>query len=267
MSKQITILDFCSEKNRGDAAIQLALINLIKDNKRQNIGLSIVTVFGNNEIDKMDSEFDHSPFNGIRYHGSIKPTFYSLKIFGRKNIFISEVMGALGMIYSFYHLILLVLGLSIEKMKYFVSKRDFRTLETIHSADLIIIKGRNYRNRSNKLLEIFRTAGLIYSGILPIIFRKKIVLIGGSFWPLRKGIPSYLMTWFLDHCYLVAVRESFSYNLLQNLLNKENKKKIRLIPDLAFNAFDNDLLNHYKNIKKPSRVQKRKIGLVLVDWK
>lgn len=267
MAMKITLLDYCSEKNRGDAAIQQAIIRHIKKNKSGDLELNIITVFGNNEQDKMLPHFDHSLQEGVRLLGGIKPTFYSKKLFGHANILFTEVMNFAGVFFAYAYILMIYLGFPHEFIKILLTNKNVNTFEVINNSDLIFLKGRNYRSRNHRVLEIIRTASQLYNGFMASALDKKIILVGGSFWQLSDGFSKSLIIRLLRKCELIGVRESFSEKLIRELLPSKMIEKIRLIPDLGFSAFEVNFLDNLREKKHSRHRNLIKVGVVLMSWK
>ncbi len=148
-----------------------------------------------------------------------------------------------------------------------MSKKYQETLELIENADLIVMRGRNYRNRKTAVLEIFRMLSKIYHLLICSLLSKKMVLIGASVWDQKSSLAEKMLGFALKSCKFVTVRETFSLNAAKRIANIFNFPVPVLTPDLSFAAFD-DRRNIILNRKRLSQGQYPEvIGLTIHDWK
>src|SRR6187455_2210603 len=148
--RKIVLLDFCSEKNRGDAAIQIGLVSLVKKYFPKD-QLKIITVFGANQKRYLRNELDHTFNQKIPILGGLKPTFYPLKRKGQRLIWIAEILNAILAFYSLIPLLAIRLQVPDFLMKLFLPSNFRPALRCLYEADLVIWRGRNFRSRKNAL--------------------------------------------------------------------------------------------------------------------
>jgi hypothetical protein len=106
--KKIVLLDFCSEKNRGDAAMQVGLLKLVYRYFRDPI-ISIISVFGANQSRQLINEYDHSIKWPVSILGGLKPTFYPLDNSEVKSILSIELKQALYFVINLFFLFFLAI--------------------------------------------------------------------------------------------------------------------------------------------------------------
>ena len=262
--KNILILDFCSEKNRGDAAMQVGTIKLIRKYFPADTNISVISVFGANQLEDVRPEYDHSLEMDIELLGGLKPTFYPLEQDNERSELFIELLNSLAFTLS----ILLLFLVSIKTPKTLINmllpSRARQTFSSFLKADTVIWNGRNFRSRGNQLLEFYRTLHLVYHSLLAHALSKPIACIGASVWELRPMARSVLKLAF-DNCYFISVREKRSYDVAKKVLGKDNEKKLYLLPDLSFAVFD-DIDPSLQTKQFSDTDFPQKIGITIVDW-
>lgn len=261
----ILIVDFVSEKNRGDAAINVGLINLINKGYT-NANISVISVFGANQFPKMEQEHDHSSMLGIQIFGGLVPTFYPTPNQNKKHVLLFEIHNFISLFFRLWLLIALKLGVPAHFIKRFFSKRYLQTFMLFVDADLIVIRGRNYRNRKTAALEIIRMLSKIYHLILCQNLSKKIVLIGASVWDQKSNLAEKILGHALKSCKFFTVRESNSFKTAKRIANTYKFPEPILIPDLSFAAFNNRKEIIQNRRKLSQRRHPEIIGLTIHDW-
>lgn len=110
---KVVIVDFVSEKNRGDAAIHMGLINLLHKSF-PNAVLSAVSVFGANQFPEMNQEYDQSSVVGIQIYGGLVPTFFPANKKREKPVLLFELQNFLGLIFRLWLLFALKLRIPVR---------------------------------------------------------------------------------------------------------------------------------------------------------
>ncbi len=265
-SLKVVIIDYVSEKNRGDAAIHNGLINLLQKSF-PNAVLSAVSVFGANQFPEMNQEYDQSSVLGIQIYGGLVPTFFPANKKREKPILLFEFQNFLGLIFRLWLLFALKLKIPLRLLKFFISKKYRVTLELIENADLLVIRGRNYRNRKTAALEIFRILSKIFHLLLCSQLSKKMVLIGTSVWDQKSNLADRLLGFAFKACEFVTVRERGSFKVAKKLAITYNFPEPFLLPDLSFAVFNDRkdiILNRMRAFRRP---YPKVIGLTIHDWK
>src|SRR4051812_20495383 len=72
--RRILLLDFWSDRNRGDAAMQIAMIRMLRD-LVPDVRLTIMTAYGCNQWPDQVGEFDESGPLADDMVGGLQPTF------------------------------------------------------------------------------------------------------------------------------------------------------------------------------------------------
>mgnify|MGYP006291999053 FL=1 len=260
---RVVLLDFSSEKNRGDAAMQVGLLNLVTK-YFPNSTISVISVIGANQQELIEDEHDHSSKYPINILGGLKPTFYSPE--KDKSILIIEIKQALTFLLNVLFLFLVIIKVPFTILAKLLPKSFRSTLSELKEADLIIWKGKNFRKRKNNILDFYRLFAQVYHPIICIALSKPIACISASVWHLKNPLSRKLLKWVFRKCVLVSVRENNSYKEAKKLLKTSADPILHLLPDLSFAVYEQAQIyekaaSQLSNLEKPSA-----IGLTIVDW-
>ncbi|MBM3138612.1 MAG: polysaccharide pyruvyl transferase family protein, partial [Chloroflexi bacterium] len=226
---QVLLLDYCSEKNRGDAAMQVGLIRLVQKYFHHS-DISAVTVFGANQTQGFYKEYDHTLKMSVTLLGGLKPTFFPLGDNETRLEFFIELMNLVFLAFSSIVLLLLALKLPTPIIAHFLPAEFRKTLYAIRDADVVIWNGRNFRSRENWLLEAYRTFNVIYHPLLCKLLSKPMVCVGASLWNLNSPLSKRLLRSVFEYCTFISFREPYSYKAAQTLLDPQREGHIRLLP-------------------------------------
>lgn len=264
---KVLFLDFCSEKNRGDAAMQVGILKLAQKYFSSETEFSAISVFGTNQIDNIHQQHDHTSKMDIKLLGGLKSTFYPLEEDNKRGELLIEILNSLSFLLSLFLLLLVYLNIPNSLIVLILPSQTRKTYLAIVEADVVIWNGRNIRSRKNRLLEIYRTLHNIYHPLLAIALSKPIACVGISVWELNSSIARFCLKIAFANCHFISTRENKSYTAIKNLLGPNNEKSIVLLPDLSFAAYD-DIDQIIQNRNSLSKTDfPKKIGLTIVDWK
>jgi|GEM_PF-1726730 len=263
--KHVLLLDYCSEKNRGDAAMQVGLIKLVQKYLPQ-ADISVVSVFGANQILDFQTEYDHTLKMPVRLLGGLKPTFFPLNPNIKRSNILVELLNLLFVAISCALLLLVALRIPLSLIARFLPAEYRKTLYAIRDADLIFWNGRNFRSRKNRLLETYRIFNVVYHPLLCKLLSKPMVCIGASLWDLNSSLSRRLAKSAFDYCAFISFRERNSYVEASKLLNAQREGHFRLLPDLSFASFG-DVDTLVRQHKKDNRKIPQKVGITVVDWR
>jgi len=121
-AKIIVIVDYLSEKNRGDAAIHLGLINILR-NCYPDATISAISTIGANQFPKMEKEYDQSNLLGIKVIGGLVPTYYPTTKEERKPTLLLEILNHISLFFRLWLLIALKLRVPVHFLGHMVSKK------------------------------------------------------------------------------------------------------------------------------------------------
>jgi polysaccharide pyruvyl transferase WcaK-like protein len=263
---KILLLDFCSEKNRGDAAMQAGLIELVYRNFL-NPDVSIISVYGANQFKALHNEYDHSYKFPVTILGGLKPTFYPINENDHRSNFLFEFWQALNFLPSLLLLIAMKLWIPPSLIIRCLSREYRDTLKGILAADIVIWNGPNFRSRNNQILEIYRTFIMAYHPLLCGILSKSMTCVGVSVWGLNSPISRLILRLAFKECTFISVREENSYLETLKLVDNPDLSKVELLPDLSFAAMNDRKSILHKRRKISDTIYPRIIGLTIVDWK
>lgn len=263
--KKIVILDFMSEKNLGDAAIQVGLLKILRESFPQAT-IAIMTSFGANQLSELGGEFTHSLSKETKLFGGLVPTFYPFRKTSFKNPLYYETSNFFHLLLRVWLLIALKIGIPKKVINQLLGKQYRPSFDLIMKADLVVVRGRNYRSRKSPLLEIIRMLSKVYHPLLCGLLKKKMILVGASIWEQKSRLAMRFLGAAFRPCSLIAVRDKNSLEMAK-IISEKNKSVVPIfLPDLAFSAFG----------KREELIRKRKlssqadhpetIGLTLLDW-
>lgn len=261
----IIIVDYISEKNRGDAAIHLGLIKIIKESF-PNANLSAVSIFGANQFSAMEDQFDQSKGCGISVFGGLLPTFYPESKNEHKSAVLFEIQNLVGLFCMSWFLVALSAKVPVQILRKCIPQNEKHTFDLIRNADLVIIRGRNYRDRKTTLLEIIRILSKTYHLLVCSLLSKKIVLVGASVWEQKSDLAGKLLAEAFKSCELVTVREKWSVQTAKKLSVIHDFPEPILMPDLSFAAFDQREKLILNRVNLPQSQHPRAIGITIHDW-
>ncbi len=250
----IVLLDFASEKNRGDAAMQMSIILLTKK-YFPTAALSVITVFGVNQHPDCLEEFDHTyPLHkgDVSYVGGIMSTYESINASDTKNLTYHQSSPGriLRLMLMFCITVFVKVGLPDVLVRKCMSNEGWKTFQIIRNADFILWNGRNFRGYS-VVKEPFAIYSLCIHPLLCIVLGKPMVCLGASVWRLKNPISRYILRYTLSRCILVTLRESASFSYVHSLAPDLVKRDIlRQVPDLSL-----PVLQQMPHIVKPINKQ------------
>lgn len=258
--KEVILLDFSSETNIGDIALQSGLIGLLREHFPDTI-LSVTTIFGANQLTERNLHFrELNKYPEIHVVGALRPTFYPMeqKSF---NIHVFELLNVLGLISGF--LLLTILRVGGNHAKKVMPQKYCSTWDLIGNAELVIWKGKNFRN-THWLIEPYRVLSRLFMPIACLICRKPMVCVGLSVWPLNNRLSVFFLKAVLKRCLHVSARETYSYEEINRLLNDSGPKPlVSLSPDLSFAV----LRDYEPKTAGGDGNNPVVIALTVVDWK
>jgi polysaccharide pyruvyl transferase WcaK-like protein len=247
--RSIAILDFASEMNRGDAAMQEAIIEMVSSEfptHEQNI----ICVYGNNQSEAFTAHFDCSISHGAIIHPGLRKTYNAL---GDKasNESHKKIKNVVNMFFSYVQLLFFMIT-GVYPSLISGNKSSFTRMK---NSEFVIWNGRNFRDRKG-IGEIYDLLAMLLHPIYCIFMNKKIFAIGVSIWPLQYKMSRFLLAWVLRHCAYVTAREENSLIYGKNTLGLKN---VVLKPDLSYYFIE-------KYFCSDSKIKGNKVSLTLVDW-
>ena len=251
-SAKCVLLDLPSDKNRGDAAMHVSLIRLLKQRFQKN-NITILSWYGANQTNSFSDEYRESLNEGVGIIPGLRDTYYDFPSFGKNRL--KKIKIFLSLALAFIRLFFLSINLNMYRL---LLKNDEReTLRKIIDADYIVWNGRNFRGGS-KLSEIYTAIILTYHSLVCILLKKNIYCLGVSVWNYDSHIAKRLVAFCFRKCEVVTVRESVSLEIMAKDCCYSGVN-YRYSPDLSLlyiSDYSNSLVRH----------ETKCVGLTIVDW-
>lgn len=222
-----------TDKNKGDAAIIIATVQLIRSADRE-AEIHLFSTYGCN-----DARFrtDHNIIK--RYADRLHPSFFSEPVIplGRRLQFLRLIPFLWNFLKSAYLLISPKLYLS----SFILKKEEARAFEEYLSSDVIFSKGGSYLYAENdSIRSSLSLVRMLYPFVLAARYNKKMIIFSQSLGPVVGRFNNWLFRQVLlkvDHIYL---RESLCIDRYESVRSICDRKGRRVIPDTAFYLHDDD---------------------------
>lgn len=258
------ILDFWSETNRGDAAMQETILQLSKK-YFPNTKFTVSAAYGTNQIDYVRNQLDYSLKHDVEIIGGIKHTFYPFKRTAlTRNRPVRLILDVLGSLYALFIIFLIWIKIPLTVVKLIVTPQMAHSLEKYVEADFVIWNGRNFRGDTS-LKEPYSILLLLIHPILFIALGTPMVCLGASVWDIKNHLSQKLLKWVFSKTKLVSAREAFTYEQLKLILG-ENASNIQLLPDLSFYVLEQITREIPARQEKQEGDRELTFGLTVVDW-
>lgn len=260
--QEVLLLDLWSDRNRGDAAMQVGFVQLLRE-QLPACRLTVMTAFGVNQWPTFVSELDETGAIVDEVVGGFGPTFDPLgkpPPQGRWGLRLRKASGGLlgAMLLPIWPLLI-----RLKWLDGVLPQAIRNSVRAMRSADLVIWNGRNFRAASIRR-EPYDMWNLLYNPFVALICAKPVACIGASFWPLEGKLSRGLVRKVVSKAYFLSVREPASYAFASELL-KGTQTTVQLLPDMSL-----AVLARGANGLAPSRRSQpsdlRRVGLTIVDW-
>jgi polysaccharide pyruvyl transferase WcaK-like protein len=260
--ERIVLLDFWSEKNRGDAAMQIALIELVRKHF-PDAKVSVVGAYGYNQWPEFLTELDYTRDLIPDIVGGFRRTFFPLRSIDKSdNRLVKFVRYGINIATE----LVLLFGLTRPGIRRFLLKyapQGMRqALERIMSADLIIWNGRNFQCNS-RWKEPFVYWNLLYNPLVCMMLQKPVICIGASVWDIKTVLGRELLRFAFRRLVFMSVREPRSFKNVQELLGQDGGQ-VRLLPDLSFWVLQREAKFDAERVA--GRTYMQRVGITLMDW-
>jgi polysaccharide pyruvyl transferase WcaK-like protein len=263
---RIIVIDNCPESNRGDAAMQVGLLKLLRQ-QAPEAQIEMVALMGANQTDSFLAEYDHtSRLIGV-VHGGLKPTFFPTGKYHNLYGALYEVFNAVGLAARIGLLAAIKMKIPTGIIASLLPLKYRRSFLLLAGADLIIWRGRNLRSRNQKAMELYRTLQWLYHPVICLALGKPIALVSGSFWHLNGKIARGLVSRVLNRCLYISCREEESARVARSMCSSDAGVIIEQQPDLSFALYQGS-----QSVVKvlPQEVDSafpKRIALTLMDWR
>jgi len=257
--KKLLLLDFSSETNAGDIALQEGMLKLAKG-QFPEASFSVTVAYGANQDFRAGHHFVsllQDP--DLEIGGALRPTFFPLE--GEKrNVYLGEGLNLFGLMIGSFLLLIMFANKTLAKI---LMPHSFRTtFDLLEQADFVLWKGKNFRGRSNPFLEFYRLYSRLFMPLAVIALEKPMACVGLSVWPLKYSVPRHFLRFVLAKCEHISVRESESLGEVESLLKNQKKRpEVVVTPDLSF-----ALLRHLTPKEIEYKQEVSQIAFTIVDW-
>lgn len=252
--KTCVVIDFPSDKNRGDAAMHVALLRMLLT-RFQKSNLSILSWYGSNQQKCFCDEYVETLKEDIPVLPGLRNTYYDFPSFGRNRFKRLKVLYSL--LSSFFKLG--ILYLSKDMFRFLLNSTELNSFRRIDEADFIVWNGRNFRG-SNRWSEIYTALILTYHALICHALNKAVFCFGISLWKYESPLAKHLVTYCLRKCKTVTVREAISLEIMSSDIYLSSVN-FRYSPDLSLPF----VASARENNKKDTQNRKR-VALTVVEW-
>jgi len=238
--KKIVLLDYYSEKNRGDAAIQVGLIRLVRK-RFPEAEISVVAAIGANQARDIPEHFPHTLREGVEVMGGVCPTIVAAR---EPHFLLRMKLARVAFVaFSITVCVLLLAMLALRLPPSFVAlflPRTFReALQDLAAADLILWRGTNFRMGKRVLREAYSTFMWCYQPLVCMLLGRPVACVGVSLWSPKTVFSRSILCFVFRRCVFLAAREEESVGRVRELLG-EKGPGVTLLPDLSFVLLQSD---------------------------
>lgn len=253
-AKKCVVIDFPSDKNRGDAAMHVGLLRMLFT-RVQKSNLSLISWYGYNQQKCFSGEYVETLKEGMEVLPGLRKTYYDFPSFGNNRFKRIKVLFSL--LGSF--LKIGILYLSKDMFRFVLNPTELNSFRRINEADFIVWNGRNFRG-SNRRSEIYTAIILTYHTLICHALKKTVFCYGISIWEYKSSLAKHLVTYCLRKCTVVTVREAISLEIMSRDVNFCGVN-YRFSPDLSL-PFVASARNNIKNVAR----NRKRIALTVVEW-
>lgn len=216
------IIPACSDLNRGDQALVIETMNVMK----KSLNIEEFFMMSNNEINQCEM-FGLKPFKSVLKH----PSRFTKKANNMNyNKILKLKWGAIAGI-DFFTSILLLNGVTRAIIMKFASKDLKKSLNLYKNADAIFVKGGGFmHDYTGGLVGRYTMYYQLFHIKLALKMKKNVYIMPNSFGPFKNKNNAKSLNKILNKCKFVSARESISANGKTNGLERD----IPLYPDLGF---------------------------------
>lgn len=228
-SPTIMVIDACSDKNAGDAAMQLALRDLIADIAPAS-KILVAARFGCNQSAAALKELES--FNGVPNARVISGTFPTFVHFSAEENQASQIKRKIGKALAAARVtpLLFALALGLSPIASLLARfQGSKLYQEAEKSGFIIWNGRNFR-RIDGLRGYFKLVELLANPafLAPLAIPK--AMYGVSFWPVKSAFAKWILRGVMSRYDHIYVRETESLKRGQEI----GLTNIKLMPDLSF---------------------------------
>ncbi len=242
------IIPACSDLNRGDQALVIETMNVMK----KSLKINDIYMMSNNEITQCE-RFGLKPFKTILKH----PSRLTKKSSNIKYNSLLKIKWGFIAVFDFLTSMLIMNKITRAIVMKFASKELKKSLTLYKNADAIFVKGGGFmHDYSGGLVGRYTMYYQVYHIQLALKMKKKVYILPNSFGPYKNKRNVKFLNKILDQCQFVSARESISADGKTNGLGRD----IPLYPDLGFflEGEDKEKTKKYLKEKYHMDIEKQK---------
>jgi colanic acid/amylovoran biosynthesis protein len=251
--KKIVIVDLWTNSNNGDEVLQSGLISMVR-NKFPDATVSGVFRFGFNEFNESINEIERTISKLDLFYPGPRRTLYA----GKNALLLTSYLHIIYSLYSFLELFFNLLLFKF-KLNFILRKKVSTTFEIISDADIVIWKGKNYRDYSG-LKGLFRQSTLLVLGFTSVLLNKNVFCINASIWPMKNLIQKKMLDFVFKRCRHVTVRDEDSLTHFFNY----SKDHFSFCADLSFFDLEHNYLDRKLQGFNVEKIYD--IAITLTEW-
>lgn len=258
--QNVLLLDFWWERNRGDAAMQMALVQLVRK-RLPTARLTVMSAFGANQWPQLLDELAVTGPLVDEVVGGFRPTFVPMgsRLWQVRRV--RQAANAMAVLAGLWMLPVWPILAATPGLRYLLPRSLQRTLMAMRSADLVIWRGRNFRANS-VWREPFDIWSRLYNAAAALVFGKPVACIGASIWPLSHPLARFMLRRVMGNAFFVSLRERNSFDYATALLH-DKETRLELLPDLSLATMTGASL---AITERQLPVQPSRLGLTVNDW-
>jgi colanic acid/amylovoran biosynthesis protein len=256
--RNVLLLDFWSEKNRGDAAMQVGLVRLVRK-RLPAAHLTVMAASGSNQWPGLMHELDETTPLVDEVVGGLRPWLLGPFDSGPlRTALVRKLASGCCAVVSVSMIPLWPILARTRRLDFMLPRSTRRSVRALRSADLVLWNCRNIRGESaiGETYEVWRR---LYNATAAIQSGKPVACIGASIWPLRNPLSRAMARGLLQRTSFISVRDHSSYEYARALLRGKTVR-LRLLPDLSLS-----LLADSGPLDRQLPQHPRRLGLTIVD--
>lgn len=219
MAENIAVIDLWTDANRGDCALQLGLIKMLKQ-KYPDAGIHGIFRFGYNEISSALPETAYTRDELDFVYFAPRPTLYA-GLNTKRNFWVRKLHSLLSFVIVIFYFLLHSFHLN-----FLLPVEVKRTFLILEEADVVYWKGKNFRDYPG-FMGIQRQLTLLFAGYLTRLLCKKVQLVNASVWSINNVFQKNMIKAAMAHCERITVRDKSSQvNLKQLGLESEYSRDL-----------------------------------------
>lgn len=251
----IAVIDLWTDTNRGDEALQNALVAMLR---RRHPGARLVGVFrfGTNELAAAGPEIAATAAVLDEVVGGLRRTYYAEANAGRYAGLAHAIVSLVSFVEAYLCVVCFrALGARARSV---IGAARYRSLEVVRSADLVVWKGRNFRDYAG-LTAVTRALTQASAARIAGRIGADFHCVNASFWPIEGRVQRHVFRRALERCRSVTVRDTASVANARQLVPPD--VPVTHHPDLSFG-----ILGDVRPARTSGATRERSVAVTLTAW-